>query len=63
EPFELFATVTNLFDRRFATFGVQGTNVYSGQDEQFRTPAPGRAVTLGVRLTLGRKAAPGPDRD
>lgn len=52
---ELFAQVTNLFDRRYATFGVMGTNVYSATDEQFRTPAQGRAIVVGVRFALDRK--------
>lgn len=56
---ELFANITNLFDRRYATFGVQGTNIYTGQDEQFRTPAPGRAFVLGVRYSFGPGAARG----
>lgn len=51
---EVFATITNLFDRRYATFGVMGTNIYTGNDEQFRTPAPGRAFMLGVRYVFGR---------
>jgi len=48
---ELFAEVTNLFDRRHATFGVMGTNVYTAGGEQFRTPAQGRAILVGVRWT------------
>ena len=51
--FEVFANVTNLFDRHYATFGVLGTNIYTGQDEQFRTPASGRAFLIGVRCNFG----------
>jgi outer membrane receptor protein involved in Fe transport len=51
---ELFGQVTNVFDQHFATFGVMGANVYTATDEQFRTPAPGRAIMLGVRWSLGR---------
>ncbi|WP_353228876.1 TonB-dependent receptor [Novosphingobium sp.] len=51
---ELFATVTNLFDRRYATFGVLGGNVYTGGTEQFRTPAPGRALLAGVTWRFGQ---------
>jgi outer membrane receptor protein involved in Fe transport len=50
---ELFGTVTNLFDRHYATFGVMGTNIYTGGEEQFRTPAPGRAVLGGIRYRFG----------
>jgi outer membrane receptor protein involved in Fe transport len=59
---EVFATITNLFNRQYATFGVLGTNIYNGQDEQFRTPAPGRAFMLGLRYGFGR-AGGGGDRD
>lgn len=53
---ELFATATNLFDRHYASFGVMGGNIYSGQPEQFRTPAAPRAFLLGLRYSLGRDA-------
>lgn len=56
---ELFGTITNLFNRRYATFGVMGTNIYTGQDEQFRTPAPGRAFMLGLRYNFGRSGHQG----
>jgi outer membrane receptor protein involved in Fe transport len=59
---ELFATVTNLFDVHYATFGVMGNNLYTGNDEQFRTPAPGRAVLGGMRYRFGQRHA-GVDRD
>jgi outer membrane receptor protein involved in Fe transport len=51
---ELFGTVTNLFDVHYSTFGVMGTNIYTGNDEQFRTPAPGRAFMGGVRYSFGK---------
>lgn len=51
---ELFANLNNLFDRHYATFGVMGTNIYTGNDEQFRTPAPGRSVLVGLRYSFGR---------
>ncbi|HZU65088.1 MAG TPA: TonB-dependent receptor, partial [Novosphingobium sp.] len=44
---ELFANITNLFNRHYATYGVMGTNIYTGNDEQFRTPAQGRAFVAG----------------
>lgn len=53
---ELFATVNNLFGVHYATFGTMGTNIYTGRDEQFRTPAPGRAVLAGVRWQLAGAA-------
>ena len=62
---ELFATVTNLFDRAYATFGVLGANFFTGpgngfdagniQSEQFRTPGLPRAAWIGLRYESGRK--------
>jgi outer membrane receptor protein involved in Fe transport len=50
---ELFANLGNLFDRHYATFGVMGANIYTGLDEQFRTPSPGRSVLVGLRYRFG----------
>lgn len=52
---EAFATVTNLFDVRYATYGVWGTNIYTGNDEQFRTPGQARAILAGLRYSFGTK--------
>ena len=51
---ELFGSVNNLLDRRYATFGVMGQNIYTGAAEQFRTPAPGRSVMVGLRYGFGK---------
>ena len=61
---ELFATVTNLFDKTHATFGVLGANFFTGpgngfdagniQSEQFRTPGLPRAAWIGLRYESGR---------
>ena len=59
---ELFGTISNLTDKQYATFGVMGTNIYTGGDEQFLTPAPGRAFLGGIRYHFGRgqlSASPG----
>ena len=62
---ELFARINNLFDRRYANFGVLGANFFTGpggsfdagnvQPEQFRTPGLPRAVWVGLRYEIGRK--------
>jgi outer membrane receptor protein involved in Fe transport len=62
---ELFATVTNLFDRTYASFGVLGANFFTGpgnsfdagniQPEQFRTPGMPLAAWVGLRYESGRK--------
>jgi len=54
---EAFATVTNLFDLRYATYGVWGSNIYSGNAEEFRTPDQPRAVLGGLRYSFGGAAA------
>ena len=46
----LFATVTNLTDLHYSTYGVWGGNIYNGATEQFRTPAPGRALLTGITV-------------
>ncbi len=59
---ELFARVNNLFDRRYANFGVVGANFFTGPNrtfgpaagvdpatEQFRSPGVPRGAWLGLR--------------
>ncbi|MEN9705075.1 MAG: hypothetical protein RLZZ393_954 [Pseudomonadota bacterium] len=41
--------VSNLFDRRYATYGLSGmTSIYTLQEQLFVTPAPPRAVWAGL---------------
>jgi len=54
-----FATIDNLFDRRYATFGQLGSNFFTGaggtfdpaniQAEQFRVPGAPRAIWIGLK--------------
>lgn len=59
---ELFARVNNLFDRRYANFGILGENFFTGPNrtfgpaagvdpatEQFRSPGVPRGVWVGLR--------------
>jgi iron complex outermembrane receptor protein len=61
----LFAEVDNLFDRRYANFGLLGANVFTGPDrsfgpvagvapvtEQFRALGAPRGVWAGVRIAF-----------
>ena len=63
---EIFATVTNLFDRRYENFAILGANVFNGPDrtfgpalglepvsEQFRSVGTPRGAWLGVRYAFG----------
>jgi iron complex outermembrane receptor protein len=61
----LFAAIENLFDRRYANFGLLGSNVFTGPGrsfgpaagvaavyEQFRALGSPRSIRAGVRLSL-----------
>jgi outer membrane receptor protein involved in Fe transport len=51
---KLSLNVDNLFDQKYATYGLSGTNsIYSLAMEQFRTPAPPRGVWLKVTYAFG----------
>ena len=52
---KLFGKVNNLFDHDYATFGVLGNNIFTGNDEQFRSPAAPRAAWVGVTYEFGTK--------
>jgi iron complex outermembrane recepter protein len=68
---ELFANVTNLFDRRYSTFGTLGRNVFtepgnsfdasgaSWRNEQFRSIGTPRGAWLGVAYRFGGPAQAG----
>jgi outer membrane receptor protein involved in Fe transport len=62
----VFARVNNLFDRRYANFGVVGENFFTGpnrtfgpavgvdpQAEQFRAPGAPRGIWVGLRYEFG----------
>jgi len=63
----LFATVDNVFDRRYASFAQLGANFFTGaggtfdpanvQAEQFRVPGAPRAAWIGIKAELGAGAA------
>ena len=50
----VFAKVNNVFDNQYATFGQLGQNIYTGNDEQFRTPSAPRAAWVGITYEFGR---------
>jgi outer membrane cobalamin receptor len=51
---ELAGLVTNIFDRRYATFGTWGTNRDAGDRlERFRTPGAPRAFRFTLRHDFG----------
>jgi iron complex outermembrane recepter protein len=54
ENWKVFAKLNNVFDKDYATFGQLGQNIYTGIDEQFRTPSAPRAAWIGVAFDFGR---------
>ena len=58
QSWKLFAKVNNVFDNKYATFGVLGENIFStpiaGEAEQFRSPAAPRAAWVGLTYEFGR---------
>jgi outer membrane receptor protein involved in Fe transport len=74
--FELFARVSNLFDRRYFNFGLVGENFFTGPNrtfgptagvdpvpEQFRGPGAPRGMWLGVRYAFDHSQAAVADND
>ena len=46
---QLFANLSNVFNRQYSTYGLDGTqSVYTLASEMFLTPAPPRALWVGV---------------
>jgi outer membrane receptor protein involved in Fe transport len=54
DELNLFAVLNNAFNQNYSTYGILGTNVYSGASEQFRTPAAPRAIWMGANYSFGR---------
>ena len=45
----LFANLSNVFNKQYSTYGLSGTqSIYTLASEQFQTPAPPRALWVGV---------------
>lgn len=66
DNWKLFAKVNNLFDKKYATFGVLGANIFNGDAaEQFRSPAAPLAGWVGVTYEFGKPkgSASKPDND
>jgi outer membrane receptor protein involved in Fe transport len=63
DQLQFFGTITNLFDRKYETFGVLGENFFRGPGftydqaaagpEQFRSPGAPRGIWVGVRYAFG----------
>lgn len=59
----LFAKVNNVFDKEYSTFGQLGQNIYTGVNEQFRTPSAPRAGWLGITYNFGGTKKTDIDKD
>lgn len=63
DQLQFFGSITNLFDRKYETFGVLGENFFRGPGftydqaaagpEQFRSPGAPRGIWIGVRYAFG----------
>jgi outer membrane receptor protein involved in Fe transport len=50
----LTAVVQNAFNRTYSTYGLMATDIYTAQAQQlFKTPAPPRAIWVGIRWAMG----------
>ncbi|MFX7965186.1 hypothetical protein ABTK73_20120, partial [Acinetobacter baumannii] len=60
---EISAYINNLFNKRYSTYGLSGTtSIYTLATQQFMTPAPPRAIWIGLTYSFGGKAS-SPDKD
>jgi outer membrane receptor protein involved in Fe transport len=59
----LFAKINNVFDKEHSTFGQLGQNIYTGDNEQFRTPSAPRAGWIGVTYNFGGAKNSNIDKD
>lgn len=60
---EISAYINNLFNKRYSTYGLSGiTSIYTLTTQQFVTPAPPRAIWIGLTYSFGGKAS-GADKD
>ena len=56
----LFARVSNIFDRRYSTFGVLGTNYFAGANGKYVTPVPVAIPPVEVPVSASTGGAQGP---
>ncbi|WP_204423257.1 hypothetical protein [Burkholderia sp. MS455] len=54
--FEVFASVTNLFDKRRASFGALGRNFFNGPNHTFDGANPVNQQFVGPGRRVGRPA-------
>ncbi len=56
----LFLRVSNIFDRRYSTFGVLGTNYFAGANGKYVTPVPVKVPPVEVPVSATPGGAPPP---
>jgi len=52
---QLFAKVSNLFDKNYNTFGILGQNMFTAQNELAMVPSAPRGIWVGVTYLFGGK--------
>ena len=60
---QIFARVTNLFNRNYNTFGILGQNMYTALSEMAVTPSLPRGVWIGLNYQFGGKRSSAIDLD
>jgi iron complex outermembrane recepter protein len=59
----VFARVSNVFDRRYSTFGVLGTNFFAGTNGSYVTPVPVKLPPVEIPVSSTPGNATGPSAD
>lgn len=50
----IFGLVNNALNTKYYAYGLSGgTNIYTGKDEQFKTPGPSRSIYVGLVYNFG----------
>jgi outer membrane receptor protein involved in Fe transport len=56
DEFKVFCLVNNILDKSYAPYGLIGTDIYNAKvNDKFLTPAPGRAIWVGLNYSFGGK--------
>ena len=60
---QLFAKVSNLFDKNYNTFGILGQNMFTAKNELAVTPSTPRGIWVGLTYLIGGKKSASADLD
>ena len=60
---QIFAKVSNLFDKDYNTFGILGQNMFTAQNELAVVPSTGRGIWVGLTYQFGGRKSASSDVD